>query len=162
MAFGPDVDEVTQIVAEKLIRKWSEPHVAAARTRGAAAWHAYIAKAARYAYHDLGRSRSRDLERSRRTTLGTDGEPLHPRPGVLRRQHHQASDADRYLARLAIVEMIQELPLRRRQRHVLALHFIDGLSTREIADRLGLSIGTVNQDKREGVATIRSAIGGDG
>ena len=56
------------------------------------------------------------------------------RPGVLRRSDEPPSNLERYLARRLIVDLLQEC-LEGRSRQVAALTFIDGLTTKEIAER---------------------------
>lgn len=146
-ARGPDVDDVAQAVAEKLTRDWNALHVVAARARGRNGWHAYITVAARNAHRDLLRVRGRAVRRELRAAqLG--GGPPHERPGVRRPRPDQASDVDRYLARRLLADLIEECPMTARQREVVALHLLDGLTSAEIAERLDLAVRTVSSHRR--------------
>ena len=55
--------------------------------------------------------------------------------------------------------VLDELP--EEQRHVVALSFFDELSHSEIAERLGLPLGTVKSRMRLAFARVRSALGDD-
>jgi RNA polymerase sigma factor (sigma-70 family) len=154
-ARGPDLDDVAQTVAERLTAKWGDDHVVRARSRGPIAWRAYVRVAARNAYRDLLRREGRLKARERRVFYGVDGGLLPERPGTVRAVTVAPSALDEFEARWSLLELIDQ-ELEGRQREVLALRFIDGLTTQEIAERLGLSIRTVNQAKRAGIARLRS------
>lgn len=155
MARGPDVDDVAQTVAEKLIRKWNAPHVADARARGTHGWQAYIAVAARNAYRDLLRKRERARNREARATNLSEGAALRDRPGVKRSRPGEVSDVDRYLGRRMLVDLLWECPMTAGQRAVAALHLIDGMTTADIADRLVLPAPTVARRRRHALQILR-------
>jgi RNA polymerase sigma-70 factor (ECF subfamily) len=48
-----------------------------------------------------------------------------------------------------------------RQREIVVLHYIDSLSYREIADALGVSVGTVKQSIFRARTTLRAALNGN-
>lgn len=151
---GPDLDDVTQNVVERLTKKWNEPHVVEARSRTPEAWHAYVVVAARNACRDFLR-RERRLkgreDRARRTVEGPEP-PI--RPNVRRPVDHKPSNTDEYLARRLLVDLIEEC-LEGRTRLVAMYTFIEGLSTREISTLLSLSIRSVNQHKQTSIEQLR-------
>jgi len=153
-----DVEDVAQITAEKLTRKWGANHVARARARGPDAWHAYIAVTARYALLDLYRGRSRATHREQQAAGPAHTRHQPPRPGVVRPQPDRPSDVERYLSRRVIVDLIDECIPNRRERDVAALTFIDGLTTYEIATELHLSTGAVNRYKRAAIAKLEASV----
>ena len=59
--------------------------------------------------------------------------------------------------RVALVAALAALP--RRQRSVIALHHLGGLTESEVARALGLSLGTVKTHVRRGAATLRLRLG---
>jgi RNA polymerase sigma factor (sigma-70 family) len=157
-ARGPDVDDIAQTVVLKLTKKWNDQHVVAARGRGPNGWHAYITVAARNAFRDLMRARARAWSRQVRAVHRTEGAALHERPGVNRSHPDQTSNVDRFLARLLLADLIAECQMTPRQREVVALHLIDGLSCADIAVRLGLSVRTVNDHKLRAFRILRSEL----
>lgn len=159
-ARGADLDDICQTVAEKLIRKWSEPHIVTARSRGGGAWHAYVIVAARNAVNDLRRSEQRRRNRELLASNENTGDLLPERPGTLRQSNHEQSTTDAFIARLVIVDLIEEC-LDGRTHEVAMLAFVDGLSTREIHDRLDLSIGTINTHKRTASKVLKAALSQD-
>lgn len=58
--------------------------------------------------------------------------------------------------RLLLTRLLQSLPQRERQVVVLR-HYVD-LSEREVADLLGVSIGTVKSSASRGLATLRAEL----
>jgi RNA polymerase sigma factor (sigma-70 family) len=157
-ATGPDVDDIAQTVAEKLTWTWSDPNVVAARARGRKGWHAYIVVTARNAHRDQLRTRDREHRRQVRYARQTDGEALPDRPGVRRRHPSPRSDVDRYLARLLLVDLVTECPLTARQREVGMLALVDGLTTAEIAGKLGITVHAVNSHRRSVVRIMRDEL----
>lgn len=158
---GPDLDDVTQNVAERLTKKWNEPHVVEARSRRAEAWQAYVVVAARNACRDFLRRERRLKAREDRAHRATDGPDLPIRPNVRRPLDHHASGTNEYLARRLIVDLIEEC-LEGRTRLVAMLTFLEGLSTREISTLLGMSIRSVNQHKQASVEHLRRRLGAGG
>ncbi|MCP4227286.1 MAG: sigma-70 family RNA polymerase sigma factor [Actinomycetia bacterium] len=160
-AKGTDIEDVCQTVAEKLVRKWNEPHIVAARSRDRGAWHAYVTVVARNTVKDLRRS---DQRRRNRELLASDentDEPLPDRPGIVRQAADEPSTTDALLARLVIADLIDER-LDGRTREIALLTIVDCLTTNEIRDRLHLSVGTINSHKRRAFEQLRTAFGQDG
>ena len=154
-ASGAELDDVSQATAAKFAEKWDEPHVVAARGRGESGWHAYIVVAARNAYRDRlrreRRFRERELradDRDRRIEPGPD------RPGTLRRTDDQPSEIDEYLGRRLVIDLIDEC-LDGTMREIALRTYLDGLSTKEIAALVGLSIRSVNHQKRQAIEVLR-------
>lgn len=156
-ATGAVLDDVVGAVAETITAKWGEPHMVRARSRPRAAWHAYIRVCARNAYRDIGRTEGRRWAREQRSLSPTEGAPPTERPGVVRQSDEPPSNLERYLARRQIVDLLEEC-LEGRSRQVAALQFIDGLTTAEIAELLGLSIGSVNRIKRGAITRLKAAV----
>ncbi|MEZ5412391.1 MAG: sigma-70 family RNA polymerase sigma factor [Acidimicrobiales bacterium] len=158
---GPDLDDVTQNVAERLTKKWNEPHVVEARSRKPEAWQAYVVVAARNACRDFLRRERRLKAREERAHRPTDGPDLPIRPNVRRPLDHDASTMNEYLARRLIVDLIEEC-LEARTRLVAILTYVEGLSTREISTLLGMSIRSVNQNKQAARDQLRRRLGAGG
>jgi RNA polymerase sigma-70 factor (ECF subfamily) len=59
--------------------------------------------------------------------------------------------------RVALAEALARLS--RRQRTVVTLHYLSGLTEAEVADSLGLSLPTVKTHVRRGMATLRRSLG---
>lgn len=157
-ATGPDLDDITQNVAERLTKKWNEPHVVEARSRKPEAWQAYVVVAARNACRDFLRRERRLKAREDRANRPADGPNLPIRPNVRRPLDRGTSSTNEYLARRLIVDLIEEC-MEGRTRLVAMLTFVEGLSTREISSLLGLSIRSVNQHKQAAVEHLRRRLG---
>jgi len=158
---GPDLDDVIQNVAERLTKKWNEPHVVEARSRKAEAWQAYVVVTARNACRDFLRRERRLKAREDRASRATDGPDLPIRPNVRRPADQRTTGANEYLARRLIMDLIDEC-LEGRTRLVAMLTFLEGLSTREISSLLDLSIRSVNQHKQAAVEHLRRRLGAAG
>lgn len=157
-ASGAVLDDVVQTVAINIATRWDEPYMVAARSRTSTAWHAYIMVCARNAYRDIGRGEGRRWVREQRSVSPAAGDPLPDRPGVQRRGPDEpASNLERYVARRLIADLLGE-HLEGRSRQVAALVFIDGLTSQEIAERLELSVRSVNRIKRAAIARLQAAI----
>jgi RNA polymerase sigma-70 factor (ECF subfamily) len=97
------------------------------------------------------RSRALDRLRAARTRREEPGEP----------QHAAADEAEDPLLepdRRAIRRALAELPPE--QREVLELAYFQGLSSSEIAERMGSPLGTVKSRTAAGLAKLRSALDG--
>ncbi len=160
-ASGPDLDDVIQNVAERLTKKWNEPHVVEARGRRPEAWHAYVVVTARNACRDFLRRERRLKAREDRAHRTTDGAESPIRPNVRRPVNHKTSNTDEYLARRLIVDLIEEC-LEGRTRLVAIHAFVEGMSTREISTLLGLSIRSVNQHKQTSIEQLRRRLSPNG
>jgi RNA polymerase sigma factor (sigma-70 family) len=130
----------------------------AARARGRKGWHAYIAVAARNARLDLLRKRGRERRRQVSYARQTVGDALPDRPGVRRRRPTEPSNVDRFLGRQLLVDLVVECPLTPRQQTVGILTLVDGLTSAEIADMLGISVHAVNTHRRAVVRALREAL----
>lgn len=99
--------------------------------------------------------RLRAAPRARRQGLGDDPDETmaRARPDML--AGDGAMDARADAGRLRGV--LAELPLEQRQ--VIVLGFFDGLSSSEIADELGIPIGTVKSRVRSAMSKLRQALG---
>ena len=83
------------------------------------------------------------------------------RPNVRRPADQRPSILDEYLARRLLVDLIEEC-LEGRTR-IVAIHtFIEGLSTRETAALLAMSIRSVNQHKQAAKEQLRRRLSPDG
>lgn len=160
-ASGPDLDDVTQNVAERLVKKWNEPHVVEARSRTPEAWHAYVVVVARNAVRDFLRRERRLKAREDRAQRTTEGPEPPIRPNVRRPVDQRPSSMDEYLARRLLVDLIEEC-LEGRTRLVAVHTFMEGLSTRQIGALLGMSIRSVNQHKQAARDQLRRRLRPDG
>lgn len=91
------------------------------------------------------------LDAARRQTRMTDGSPA-----------EQAADRtvdDDVAVRLALVDAMERLP--RRQREVVALRHLGGLSEAECAAALRVSTGSVKTHLHRGLAALRERLGTD-
>ena len=66
------------------------------------------------------------------------------------------SDADGHADRDLLVRALRDLPLQRRR--VVVLRYLVGLSEREVATDLGISVGTVKSTAARGLAQLRLAL----
>lgn len=101
-----------------------------------------------YARRTLANLRT-DTWRKRRREVLLAPESV-PDPGV-------ASDADRHAERDRLARALETLS--RRQRRVVVLRHMEGLSEREVAEALGVSVGTVKSTASRGLALLRVALG---
>lgn len=69
-----------------------------------------------------------------------------------------ASSAERVAERDQLVRALALLSARTRR--VVVLRYLEGLSEREVADDLGVSLGTVKSTASRGLAQLRAALGG--
>ncbi len=70
------------------------------------------------------------------------------------------SGADARAERDRLVRALLELPVRRRR--VVVLRYLLDLSEREVAEDLGVSVGTVKSTAARGLAQLRAILGADG
>lgn len=61
--------------------------------------------------------------------------------------------------RVALVQALRALP--RRQRQIVALRHLSGLSETEVAAALGISVGSVKAHAHRGIAALRARLGPD-
>jgi RNA polymerase sigma-70 factor (sigma-E family) len=66
---------------------------------------------------------------------------------------------DAIATRLAMVAALNQLP--RRQREVVALHYLAGLTDEEVAGALGIATGTVKAHVHRGLTALRRSLGDD-
>jgi RNA polymerase sigma-70 factor (ECF subfamily) len=108
----------------------------------------------------LSRSRALDRLRFRRRREGVwqeihdgDGAAVLPAMGPGANPFEDASSTQR---RVAIDRALEELPASHRR--AVEMNFFEGLSHREIAERLGDPLGTVKTRIRQGLLTLRKAL----
>jgi RNA polymerase sigma-70 factor (ECF subfamily) len=99
----------------------------------------------------MARRRAADWRRRRRETV-----PLEDVESSLASEGEDEADARASAARALVV--IASLP--ERYRETLMLRFVAGLSGPEIAERTGLTHGSVRVNLHRGVALLRAALGG--
>ena len=111
----------------------------------------------------LARSRAIDRLRSRRARLDRNNSPsfdevLHPTTAGA------ATGPDAQVVRAELADRVRAAlaELDQRQRTALDLAFFEGLSHREVAERLGAPLGTVKTHIRKGLAKLRYSISGGG
>jgi RNA polymerase sigma factor (sigma-70 family) len=137
-----EAQDVAQEVFVKLLRAYPAAD-------GGMQWGAWLAKVAlntcrdrrRAGWWRWGRGRARPVE-------GLD--LADPQPGPER----AAADAE---TRARVWEAFRRLP--RRQREVAVLRYVEGCSTQEVADTLGLTPGTVKRHLFRAVRRLRTALG---
>ena len=86
--------------------------------------------------------------RRRKEALSADGSL--PDLPVGADEHSRAEDRD------LLVRLLRDLPARERQ--VVVLRHYDDLSEREVAETLGVSLGTVKSSASRGLATMRATL----
>ena len=126
-----DADDLTQDVFETALRRLDE-------LREAAAFPGWLLGIARHA--------ALDAKRRRTPRTGVAIEAAYPRA-----THEERLDAQRSLA------AIRDLP--EAYRETLMLRLVEGLSGPEIAERTGLSAGSVRVNLHRGMALLRAALG---
>lgn len=94
-----------------------------------------------------------EARRRRREQVTLDG-TLPERADARADQASASSVEDRAL----LTSLLQSLPLRERQ--VVVLRYYNDLPEREVADLLGVSIGTVKSSASRGLATLRARMAG--
>lgn len=157
-ASAGEVDDVAQNTSIKLLERWDTRSVARARETSSDAWRAYVFVVARRCFLDLRRSAGRSRKREQVVTLGHDGQPLHVRPSTTKKELDGPSDVERYLGRHLILGLIEESGATAKQRQVLCLHLIDGMTTAEIAERLGMQPRRVNAHKQAGLQRLQEVL----
>ncbi len=147
---GAAVDDVAQMAAVRLYRRWSSPRVQEAAAENGAHWRNLISVTARRIYFDMIRSESRRTERQMKAT-GSEGRP---RPEiVLAGATIGDGDAELYLAHVTLLDAIDQLeaPLDR----VAELAFVEEWNSVEIADELGLDQRTVRRHRERARTRLR-------
>jgi RNA polymerase sigma-70 factor (ECF subfamily) len=99
----------------------------------------------------IARNTCVDLHRRRARRPDPVPEPV-PAPSTA------APVGDDVADRLLLAGALEQLPAR--QRSVLVASFVDGHTNQEVADRLGLPLGTVKSDVRRGLRTLRGILEG--
>jgi RNA polymerase sigma-70 factor (sigma-E family) len=69
------------------------------------------------------------------------------------------SAADRHAERDRLARALLQLPTR--QRRIVVLRHLEGLTEREVADALGVSVGTVKSTASRGIARLREVLQGE-
>jgi RNA polymerase sigma-70 factor (ECF subfamily) len=71
----------------------------------------------------------------------------------------KGSDPESQLAGMALAAALATLP--RRQREVVVLRYLEGMSEEEVATALGVSVGTVKKNAFRARDTLRTRMGGE-
>ena len=127
-------EDLVQSALEKTLRRWSS-------IRAPAALEAYVRQAM---YREQV-----SVWRRRRVTEVPSAEIPEPRQTVAPGEAVE----DRVVLQRALMQ------IGRRQRTVLVLRYFEDLSEQEVADALGLSVGTVKSQAHRGLARLREAFG---
>ncbi len=134
-----DAEDVTQQV---FVAAWRSRHTL---TPGPSAFPAWLIGIARHKIADARAARVRDADRAR--VLGTADIDV------------AVESADREVAdRLVVRQAVEELPDPRRT--IVFLAFWEGLSHAEIAESVGLPLGTVKSHVRRGLVTLHQQLEG--
>ncbi len=80
-----------------------------------------------------------------------------PRPRAIPRQLDASDPADAVALRQTLTAALQRLP--HRQREVIVMRYLLGLSETEVASALDISHGTVKTHLRRGLAAVRQTLG---
>ncbi|MEM8926427.1 MAG: sigma-70 family RNA polymerase sigma factor [Actinomycetota bacterium] len=147
-------DDAAQIVAERMARAWRTDHVRRAHGAGDRAWHAYVRRAGVNAVKDLRRSESRRRIREETAIRGWMGDPLPDRPGARHQTIEQSCRITQYLARLDVIDTVEE-HLTGRQRQVMLLTLVEGLTPNEVAERLGITPRVARDHRLKAIAKLR-------
>lgn len=135
-----DADDVTQQV---FVSAWRSRHTL---TPGPSAFPAWLIGIARHKISDVRAARLRDADRARAVGAVPDVELT-------------VEAADREVAdRLVVRQAVEELPDPRRT--IVFLAFWEGLSHAEIAETVGLPLGTVKSHVRRGLVTLHQQLEG--
>lgn len=126
-----EAEDLLQLALLRLARRW--PIRAADPT-------AYVRRTLTNLAYDRTRAlrRTRDLERRLVPPAGADAA-------------EQQAESD------VVVRALAELP--RRQRLIVVLRYVEGLSEREAADAAGCSVGTVKSHASRGLERLRALVG---
>lgn len=150
-------DDAAQIVADRMARGWRTDHVRRAHRAGTRAWRAYVRRAGVNAVKDLRRSESRRRIREETAIRGWMGDPLPDRPGTRHQTIEQPCRITQYLARLEVIETVEE-HLIGRQREVMLLTLVEGLTPTEVAERLDITPRVVRDHRLKAAAKLRRAL----
>ncbi len=149
-----EADEVAQLTAYKLWRRWKDPKVIALRRIGGSRWRGYIREVAKNAYVDQVRQHQRRLARQQKAYECRVGHRATWVDGQIAQVWVNNIEAS--LARDLIVEEILKLPPQ--QQKVAVRMFLLEMSAREIAEELGLEAQTVRKHARSARETLRTRI----
>jgi RNA polymerase sigma factor (sigma-70 family) len=144
-----EAEDVAQEVFVKLL------HAYRAETRQIS-WGPWLTRVTVNACRDRRRSGWWKWWRSPRATDHEDARFLSDAPSQSLSPEQAALGREVYRR---IWQAFRELP--RRQQEVFALRYLEDLSTDEVADTLGLSVGSVKQHLFRAVRRLRGTIGGD-
>ena len=135
-----DAEDVTQQV---FVAAWRSRHTLVPSASALPAWLIGIA---RHKIADVRAARSRDAERSRAVAAVPDDQLVQ-------------ESADREIAdRLVVRQAVEDLPDPRRT--IVFLAFWEGLSHAEIAETVGLPLGTVKSHVRRGLVKLHQQLEG--
>ena len=149
-----EADEVAQLTAYKLWRRWEDQKVVTLRRIGGARWKGYIRETAKNTYVDLLRQHQRRLARQKRAHEWRTGQPTPSVDGEVAPVWVDNIEAS--LARAAVAEEIFGLPTQ--QQKVAARMFLLEMTAKEIAEELGLEAQTVRKHARAARETLRARL----
>lgn len=149
-----EADEVAQLTAYKLWRRWEDSMVVTLRAIGGTRWRGYIRKVAINAYIDQVRQHQRRLARQLRAEEVRTGRPAVE--GADHLQPAQIGDVEQWLARHSIHELILLLPAQ--QQKVAARVWLLEMSVREVALELGLQEQTIRKHARAARENLRQLL----
>ncbi|MEL6983325.1 MAG: sigma-70 family RNA polymerase sigma factor [Actinomycetota bacterium] len=146
-----EADEVAQLTAYKLWRRWEDPKVATLRRIGGARWKGYIREVAKNTYVDLVRQHQRRLARQQRAHECRTGQQPNWADGEIAQVW--VNNIESSLARAIVAEEILNLPPQ--QQKVAARMFLLEMTAREIGHELDLEPQTVRKHARAARETLR-------
>lgn len=150
-----EADEVAQLTAYKLWRRWEEPKVVTLRTIGGARWRGYIRETAKNTHVDLVRQHQRRLARQQRAHACRTGHlPTSTADGEITQAWF--NNVESSLGRAMIAEEIVSLPTQ--QRKVAARMFLLEMTAVETAQELGLEAQTVRKHARAAREALRARL----
>jgi RNA polymerase sigma-70 factor (ECF subfamily) len=142
LGYGPDIDDIGQETFVQFFRTLG-------RFRGEAAIATYLVRIA------INLSLN-ELRRRKRTDQYHTTDALEDMPGIPREKHRPHAEDARVLVRQGLERLDPKY------RSVIVLRLIDGFSTRETAEILGLPPGTVLSRLARGQERLRQILGGAG
>lgn len=146
-----EADEVAQLTAYKLWRRWDDPKVVTLRRIGGARWKGYIREVAKNTHVDLVRQHQRRMARQQRAHECRTGQQPNRVDGEIAQE--KVNNIESSLARAMVAEEILNLPPQ--QQKVAARMFLLEMTAKEIGQELGLEPQTVRKHARAARETLR-------